>query len=270
MDRPTPDALTYSELIGSLESDLQGNFRTHIPDGWLQGRTTYGGLSAALCLEAGKPLARDMPLRSAQVAFVGPAGGDVSLKAGTLRAGKSSTYVGVDLLGEKGLATRAIFIFGSARNGEIHIQPNLIAPKTAAPNANNAMLAKSVGPSFLQNFDVEMVSGGIPMSGSDVTENLYWLRHRDKTAPANATSLLALGDAPPPVALSLTNQPARISSMNWSIDVLTDTFDTDDNWWLSRAQAQTLQDGYSSQAMTLWNRHGVPVMTSRQTIAMFS
>jgi hypothetical protein len=54
-----------------------------------QGRTTYGGCSAALCLEAAKRLLRDQrhssgaaelpPLRSAQVAFVGPAGGDVQV-----------------------------------------------------------------------------------------------------------------------------------------------------------------------------------------------
>jgi hypothetical protein len=58
-----------------------------------QGRTTYGGCSAALCLEAAKRLLRDQrhsagaaelpPLRSAQVAFVGPAGGDVKVLLGT-------------------------------------------------------------------------------------------------------------------------------------------------------------------------------------------
>ena len=261
--------LPYSELMASLSPDAAGVWHTHIPDGWLQGRTTYGGLSAALCHHAGKRSARDMPLRSAQIAFVGPAAGDVSLKVEVLRAGKSSTYVGVDLFGELGLATRAIFVFGSARPEGKRIVPHLIAPEVPAPNPANRMFPAAVGPVFISNFDVELVSGGLPLSGSGIAENLYWMRHRDRAAPSDITSLLALGDAPPPVGMSFYDRPIRISSMNWSIDVLTDAFETEDNWWLSRAHAQTLGDGYSSQSMTLWNRHGTPVMASRQTIAIF-
>jgi acyl-CoA thioesterase len=265
----TSPKLAYSALIGSLREDPSGLWHMHIPAGWLQGRTTYGGLSAALCHEAGKTLGRDMPLRSAQIAFVGPAGGDVSLQAETLRAGKSSTYVGVDLIGEKGLATRAIFVFGSARPEGKTMASGLVAPKVAAPDTSNQMFPDHVGPVFMSNFDIELISGGLPMSGSDDPENLYWMRHRDRAAPPNVTSLLALGDAPPPVGLSFHDGPLRISSMNWSIDILTDRFDTEDHWWLSRAQAETLGDGYSAQSMTLWNRHGRPVMASRQTIAIF-
>lgn len=265
---PSP-TLAYSALIGSLREDITGLWRTHIPAGWLQGRTTYGGLSAALCHEAGKTLGRDMPLRSAQIAFVGPAGGDISLRAETLRAGKSSTYVGVDLIGEKGLATRATFVFGAARPEGRTMVPGLIAPDVPVPDTSNQMFPDRVGPVFISNFDVELISGGLPMSGSDNSENLYWMRHRDRAALPNVTSLLALGDAPPPVGMSFYTGPLRISSMNWSIDILTDDFETEDRWWLSRAQAETLGDGYSAQSMTLWNRHGRPVMASRQTIAIF-
>jgi len=269
MTQQTQPSLSYSQLIASLRRDASGLWHTHIPAGWLQGRTTYGGLSAALCHEAGKPLGRDMPLRSAQIAFVGPAGGDVTLKAETLRAGKSSTFVGVDLIGEKGLATRATFVFGAARPEGKTMTSGLIAPDVAAPNLSNQLFPDNVGPVFLSNFDVEMISGGVPMSGSDNPENLYWMRHRDRAAIADVTALLALGDAPPPVGMSFYTEPLRVSSMNWSIDVLSQTFETDDNWWLSRAEAQTLGDGYSAQSMTLWNRHGKPVLASRQTIAVF-
>jgi len=261
--------LPYSDLLASLKANADGTLQTHIPGDWLQGRTTYGGLSAALCHAAGKPLARDMPLRSAQIAFVGPTGGDVSLSAEVLRAGKSSTYVGVDLMGERGLATRAIFVFGSARPESKQIPPSLIAPQAEPPETSDRIFPENVGPAFLANFEVEMISGPVPMSSAESAEQLFWLRHRDRAAPRNVTSLLALADAPPPAALSLCSGPVNVSSMNWSIDVLTDTFNTEDDWWMARAHAETARDGYSSQNMTLWNRHGVPVMASRQTIAMF-
>ena len=48
-------------------------FVATIPAEWMQGRTSYGGLSSALALEAARKLADDLPpLRSATVNFVGP------------------------------------------------------------------------------------------------------------------------------------------------------------------------------------------------------
>ena len=52
-------------------------------------------------------------------------------------------------------------------------------------------------------------------------------------------------------------------------EFLTDRFDTDNGWFLAQHVAQTAQQGYSSQAMRLWNARGEPVMVGRQTIAVF-
>jgi len=64
----------------------------------MQGRTTYGGLSAALCLKAAEGLAEGAALRSAQIAFVGPVGGDVRIKTDVLRRGKSAVYINAVML----------------------------------------------------------------------------------------------------------------------------------------------------------------------------
>ena len=63
---------TYTELLGSLNRGAEGRIDATIPETWMQGRTTYGGLTAALCLEGAIALVEDLPVRSAQVAFVGP------------------------------------------------------------------------------------------------------------------------------------------------------------------------------------------------------
>ena len=52
-------------------------------------------------------------------------------------------------------------------------------------------------------------------------------------------------------------------------DMLTDRIATTDGWWLVRNAAEQIGDGYSSQAMTVWNADGAPVMASRQNIAVF-
>lgn len=260
----------YSELIAAIAYKSDGTAELHIPADWMQGRTTYGGLSAALCLKAAQPLALGLPVRSAQIAFIGPVGGDVHLKASVLRKGKSAIFVCADILAPDGsVVTRATFVFGAKREVSRTISPRLPMPDVPAPAEIPLFMPKGVGPSFIHNFEIQLAKGEPPFSGGDTGENLLWLRHADRRVENSATALLALGDAPPPAAMSMFKSPIMISSMNWSIDILTDTFNTEHDWWLSRSRVQTLAEGYSAQAMAMWNTAGEPVMVSRQTIAVF-
>lgn len=61
-------------MLAAARTEGDGTIYT-ITEEWMQGRTTYGGLSAALCLAGTLSAHADLPpLRSAQVAFIGPAG----------------------------------------------------------------------------------------------------------------------------------------------------------------------------------------------------
>ena len=82
-------------------------------------------------------------------------------------------------------------------------------------------------------------------------------------------ALLALADAPPPAASTMAKAPSPISTMTWSVDLLTDQIETTDGWWLVQSSAEQIGDGYSSQAMTVWNANGTAVMAARQNIAVF-
>jgi acyl-CoA thioesterase len=116
---------------------------------------------------------------------------------------------------------------------------------------------------------MRMAAGTRPISGSDRGDVSIWMRHVDPAAPTDAVALLAIADAPPPAAMSMFKAPARISSMTWMAQFLTDEITTTDGWFLARHIAETARDGYSSQAMTLWNTAGEPMMIGRQTIAIF-
>jgi acyl-CoA thioesterase len=135
----------YTDLIAAMTPTDTG-FTAQVPDDWRQGRTTYGGLSAALCLEAALSAVPDAPpLRSGQFAFVGPAAGELSIRTEVLRRGKSTLFMGVDLVGEQGLATRAILTFGAARQSRLaHL--DLPAPATVAPDAARLLPAKAEAP----------------------------------------------------------------------------------------------------------------------------
>jgi acyl-CoA thioesterase len=260
----------YTELLSSLQRQSDQSIDAHIPESWMQGRTTYGGLTAALSLHGALGLVDDIPLRSAQVAFVGPVGGDVRIKPTLLRRGKNTAFVSVDVVAEAGIAAQSIFAFGARRESALHFD-DMPMPDARAPEEIESFFDKDrPRPGFTQNFDMLMASGGRPVSGSSEKSIGLWMRHLDPEAPQDATAVLAIGDAPPPAAMSMLSVPSRISSMTWMAEFMTDSISTDpEGWFYAQHTAQLSKDGYSSQSMRLWNRQGEPILVGRQTIAVF-
>ncbi len=259
--------MNFSALIDSATFD-NDRFSITIPDDWMQGRTTYGGLSAALCLETAlKTFPELPPLRSAMVAFIGPAGGAVEGRAKLLRRGKSVTFVEAEVVGEKGIATRCVFAFGAARPSELEKSfsppPPLPAPETCEP-----YIPDGFGPSFAQHFETRLAKGARPMTGSKEHDHFIWVRHKDENAKST-TALLALADMPPPAVFPMATRPEPISSMTWMVNILTDRPETRDGWQLLESRAENASQGYSSQDMLVWNRDGDLVIAGRQSVAIF-
>src|SRR3569623_3242332 len=100
----------------------ENGFRVTIPGDWLQGRTTYGGLSAALALHAAQGIEPDLPpLRSAQVAFIGPLAGEVTVTAPRLRRGRTAAFIQADVTSDAGLGLRATIEFMAAQPSRIDL-----------------------------------------------------------------------------------------------------------------------------------------------------
>ena len=260
--------MNYTELLASI-ADAGPNARTTlVPETWMQGRTAYGGLTAALCLEAARPLAPGLPVRAVQVAFVGPVNGAVTCKAEVLRQGKNTVFVSVRMTGDDGVLADCIMTFGASRQSSLNFA-DLPAPDVPSPEDVKPYFRNHQGPAFAQNFDLLIAGGALPLSGADKADVSIWMRHKDTATPMDAVSLLALADAPPPAAMTMFKEPGRISSMTWMAEFLTEDIETEDRWFLARHVAQTARNGYSSQEMLLWNKARQPIMVGRQTIALF-
>lgn len=262
--------MNFTELLASVSAADAGARATVIPETWMQGRTAYGGLTAALCLEAAIPLSGGLPVRAVQVAFVGPVNGTAVCKPEVLRQGKNTVFTSVRMTGEEGVLAQAIITFGAARTSVLdfaHLPP----PEVPAPEAAPLYFRQpGHGPTFAQNFDILLAGGDPPMSGASEADISIWMRHKDPETANDAVALLALADAPPPAAMAMFTAPGRISSMTWMAEFLTETIETEDRWFLARHIAQTARNGYSSQQMAMWNKAGAPVMVGRQTIAVFA
>lgn len=260
---PTP----YTTLVASLRA-ADGQWETTITEDWAQGRTTFGGLSAALCLEAARAQHQGLPtLRSALISFIGPALGPVRLSSRLLRAGRSVAFVEADLEAETGLATRAVFAFGAPRSSTFD-RDFVPAPSAAPPDEGALYMPEGEGPAFLRHFEHKLVRGGRPASASSASDHLLWIRHKDRLA-ASESALLALADMPAPAVMPMFGHLAPASSMTWMVNFLASSFETEGGWWLVETRAENAKDGYSSQDMFVWSRAGVPVIAARQQVTIF-
>ncbi len=261
-------SVDFTQLLAEMRP-IDGGQTVNIPPGWMQGRTTYGGLSAALCLEGvlrahpGLP-----PLRSAQISFVGPAGGAVRIIPALLRQGKSVAFAGADLHSEQGLATRAVFAFGAGR-ASAFTRTFTAQPNVPLPEECEIYIAGPLAPPFAQHYESRLVRGGRPVTSSTEHDHFIWVRHRDSIA-SSIVGLLALADMPPPAMMPMFTEFAPISSMTWQVNFLVAAPQTRDGWWLLQSRAENAAEGYSSQDMLVWNRDGEMVIAGRQSVAIFA
>lgn len=258
----------FSCLTAAMQLDNDNQTITLPPD-WLQGRTAYGGLSAALCLEATHRSVQNLPpLRSAQFCFVGPAAGQLTVKADVLRQGKSTILVGTDLTGESGLAVRSTLCFGSGR-ASAHNHQDLHMPQLPGPEACPSYYDWPNKPNFMHHFEGRLALGVPPRTAGAKPRMTVWLRHHDEGDESSLVRLLALADALPPAALILSADPMPISTMTWSIDMLDAQPFSATGWWLVQATADTSREGYSAQSTVIWSPDGKPVLIARQNVAIF-
>jgi acyl-CoA thioesterase len=238
-----------------------GGFTASVDETWLQGRTCYGGLSAALALMAAKAAYPDLPpLRSAQIAFIGPLIGNVQVTPTLLRRGKNSAFVSCDVAAEGGIGLRALLLFMTSRKSAI-THHDLTMPPVGRDEA--ALLdARRVPQGFLGNFDI------MPWEKDQATIRA-WRRLKDRHGLDPEVELLAIADALPPAAMALAKDWGPISTTTWQLNLVTDAPATRDGWWLLEAKALDAANGNSSQVMTIWNADGAAVATATQSVALF-
>lgn len=254
-----------TSLVQLLAQATRGEsgFTTQIPPNWLQGRTAYGGLSSALALAAAKQIEADLPpLRSAQIAFIGPLAGEVSVTATRLRRGRNAAFIQSDIMSEAGLGFRATFVFMAAL--ESSVSHDTTTRIDHAPPPADADLYTGPPGFFTGNFNfLDLKAAAGP------TEWLRWGRLIDRDALDPEVELLALGDALPPAAFRLFEKLTPLSSLTWQVNVLSPSATTREGWWLLNAETQIAQNGYSSQRMQMWDADGMLVAEGIQGVAIF-
>ncbi len=274
MTDDTSSTLHHSQMgWANIRNSLQRSGETYsadIPPNWKQGRTMYGGLTAALMLAATHDHIDELPpLRSALINFVGPVKENPVLSAQLERRGRNVTNVSAVARNGDQAVGRADFLFGAARSSAIDIDfpaPDAPSPDTCEPFTPQS--SQDFVPSFFHNFDTRLIAGERPMMGEEGYIRT-WSRHFDPAARSGIEALLCLADVLPPAAMPLMRKFAPVSSMSWIVNVLMDEPKTQDGWWHVESKLTAARGGYSSQVMRVWNTNGELVIEGLQSIAIF-
>jgi acyl-CoA thioesterase len=271
-DKPTIDhsVTGFAEIATNLKLTDAG-WRANVPETWKQGRTSYGGLSAALALEVVYRNHQDLPpLRSANINFIGPVTDNPVFQTQVLRQGRNVTSIEAKAYVEDALVLSVAFCFGAGRDSSLKV--DCPVPIASAPEDYELFTpeaAKPFVPAFFHNFDTRLIEGARPMSGAEKGYIRTWSRHIDADSREGISSLLCIADVLPPAALPLFTQLGPVSSMTWIFNVLSDEPQTDEGWWHIETELTAAKNGYASQVMRMWNTGGELVVEGVQSVAIF-
>lgn len=247
-----------------------------LPDGWLQGRTIFGGLAAGVLMH--KALATiqdpDKRLLSCSITFVGPVQvGKARLTAEILRQGKSVTTLEVRLWQEDAVQSILIASFGTDRESHLHVRQEPEIPAYPAADELEPLPFAKMMPECYQNFELRWAAGQYPMMGSSTPDFGGWARFSpEREASRNMTlaDFVTLTDIWPPGVLSMFKTPAPASSLTWHITFIHSLKAQLHDWFKYKVVTEYAEHGYSTEHAYVWNEHNDLLAICRQTVTVFA
>ena len=240
---------------------------------WTQGRTAFGGVSAAMIYAAIKEkVTADRVLRSYSVNFVGPLHADApfDIEVDILRQGKSATQAIARAIQDGKTAIMCQACFGVARESKIEVKNTDKHTMSVPTKANFLPQLPKVTPKFLRHLDLARVEGGLPFTGSNKSHIHGWMRFTQAPQKITDAHVIALIDAWPPTTLQMLRWPAPASTMCWNIEFIhphSEFSPTD--WFAYQANTRQAAHGYGHTEANIWDSQGELIAISRQTVALF-
>ncbi|MBT1449734.1 thioesterase family protein [Glaciecola sp. XM2] len=244
-----------------------------IPKEWSQGRTVYGGLSAAMLYASTKHYVEpDRLLRSMTTNFVGPLMSQTpfSITVEMVREGKNVSQLQARAVQDGKNAVVVQMCFAKARVSKSGVVNNEQHMLDAPKKGNFIPQVPKITPKFLKHFQLEVQSGGLPFTGKKDAKYYGWMRFKKPPAEITDAHIVSLIDAWPPTLLQQLRWPAPASTVSWNLEFIhphRELLPTD--WFAYKADTRQAADGYGHTEATIWDAHGEVIALSRQTVAVF-
>ncbi|MBM7333330.1 thioesterase family protein [Alloalcanivorax marinus] len=249
-----------------------------VPEGWGQGRATFGGIVGAILIAhmdahlAAEQGDQRAPLRSFSLSFVAPmAPGPLRLSAQTLRAGKSVTQVQVSAHQDDQVVAVMLGSLGQPRPSSLAVAPRPAPAIRPAADCVPVPFVEGLTPDFLRHFDLLYADDNYPYTGSSRPDFQGYMRFAEDGQPQDTASLACLVDTWPASVITMLKKPAPMSSLTWTMDFLVDpaTLPPTRDWQYD-VVTDAFADGYGHTRSRIWDEQGTPVAFSRQTVVVFA
>ncbi|ASM56067.1 hypothetical protein PNIG_b0486 [Pseudoalteromonas nigrifaciens] len=239
---------------------------------WCQGRTAFGGLSAALLYQAMRAQVNsERRLLSLSTNFVGPLLADTpfSLSVEILREGKSSTQVLAKAIQNEQVCVIVQACFASNRNSAINVPVAKSLGLQEVNERHTLPFIQGQMPEFFQHVDLCPQQGAMPFSSAETSHLGGWMRFKETPAAITEAHIIALTDAWPPTLLQMFKQPAPASSMSWYLEFVQAPNLTPGQWLGFEAITHHAKGGYGLEDGCIWSQSGELIALTRQTVALF-
>ncbi|MDO6427907.1 thioesterase family protein [Thalassotalea sp. 1_MG-2023] len=251
----------------------QTQYEITVPKNWSQGRTIYGGLSAALAYQAAENLIDDERLvRSFHCNFIGPLIPEqpIHISAEILRSGKNVTQIVAKVSQNGQVGVMSQVCFGIDRDSEI-LQVATDRHDMPAPKKPKYIpLIPKVVPKFVQHFNYSFNKGDLSVTKSQKPILHGWTRFNTAPAQMNMAHLIAIMDALPPTMLQMVRLPVPASTMSWNIEFINPELIFQGNQWVaSQTEAYHIRNGYGHEQAKFWHENGQLLAISKQVVAVF-
>ncbi len=279
-EHPDPAVILNSlaSLLGARHVEATATTATvdfTVTEDWLQGRTAYGGLTAALGVQAMRDLALPLPdgssLRALQTSFAGPLGvGLVHAEAVLLRDGKNVRQVQATLRQNGEVASVMFGVFAIDRQStmrpvRLH-RP--VASKT--PDESPARPASDELPRFLSHFEMRWDDGPPPGSGGSSMSTRIHLRLVDGDGLSDEMLTVMMADTSPTPATGQFTRRVPASSVSWALELRPLTAPVDRaGWWRADNQSLIVDGGYVNHAAKIWAPSGELAALAYQLVAVY-
>lgn len=255
-------------------SQQQETYQVSISKAWTQGRTVFGGMTAALCYQAAQNLVTDgRPPRAFHCNFVGPVNYDapVLVTAEILRTGKNVTQIVAKVMQGEDVCVMAQVCFGVNRASVLHLEDQKTHNFKLPRKGNFIPQIPKLVPKFIQNFELAVEKGNLALGKSDEAVLNGWSKLKVPPHNMSIAALIAIMDAWPPTMFQLMRLPSPASTMSWDLEFIAPHKYTDGSQWIASVNEAThVADGYGHEQSTFWTAEGEVLAYSRQVVTIFA
>jgi acyl-CoA thioesterase len=253
--------VTSFETAAALTRTGDATWTATLPPDWGQGRTTFGGLLAAVATNAAVELAGpDRRVRTLDIGFAAPlVDGPVEITGEILANGRSVTQVQVSLRQEGVLGCRAYVVAGTDRVSSIAVPGPPPATPADDPDAADdpgmeMPYREGLVPVFTQHVHQRWTGDAFPFTGAGPEGAVIdgWCRHR--TPATGLAAVVGILDAWPPSVLPMASGRAPASTVRWSAHFVEPVPPGAEKGWF-RYEARTVHaaDGYVTSYARLYS-----------------